>query len=57
MANNLIISAEYNNLMWPIDKKNNGDEKLTYEQAISRMKTSLIIRIETIDNFISSLNN
>lgn len=57
MANKLIISAEYNNLMWPIDKKNNGDEKLTYEQAISRMKTSLIIRIETIDNFISSLNN
>lgn len=49
-------SAEVDNAMWPLAKyKINGDENLSYDESIERMKSYIDERIEWLDASISAL--
>ena len=48
-------SNEANIKMWPIDGTTNGDENLSFDKAIERMKESYKTRLRVMDNFISGL--
>lgn len=47
-------SQAQNILLWPISKSANGDEKLEYAEAIERMKSSILLRMNVIDEFLES---
>lgn len=53
MADMLYVSAEQNIRIWPISSKGNLDESLSYDDAIERMKQSILLRITVIDNYLS----
>ena len=46
-------SNEVNIYKWPLDTSTNGDEKLTFEKAVKRMKDSYMSRISAMDNYLS----
>lgn len=48
-------SNEVNINMWPITQVVNGDESMSYDQAITRMKDSFNHRISSIDTYIRAL--
>lgn len=49
-------SAEIDNAMWPLSTiKINGDENISYEEAIERMKYYIDERIEWLDASIAAL--
>ena len=48
-------SNEVNINMWPITQVVNGDESMSYDQAITRMKDSFNHRISSIDAYIRAL--
>ena len=48
-------SNELNIGMWPINQAINGDESLSYDEAIVRMKDSYEGRISSIDAYIRAL--
>ena len=49
------ISNEANINKWPINSNVNGDENMTFDQAVERMRTEYNNRIVTIGNYISQL--
>ena len=55
IADRIRISNEANINKWPISSNVNGDEKMTFDQAVARMRTEYRKRIETIDIYISQL--
>ena len=48
-------SNEVNINMWPITRVVNGDESMSYDQAITRMKDAFNHRISSIDTYIRTL--
>ena len=53
---NLIKSSNETNIeMWPITQSVNGDEKMTFDEAIEKMRSAFKARMETIDSYISAL--
>lgn len=52
-ADLLYVSANQNIRIWPITSKGNLDESLSYDDAIERMKQSILLRITVIDNYLS----
>ena len=45
-------SNAVNNEMWPITTSTNGDEKLSFEEAVARLRTAYIERLNVLDNEI-----
>lgn len=54
-ADRIRISNEANINKWPISSNVNGDEKMTFDQAVERMRTEYKNRIEAIDRYTSQL--
>src|SRR5690554_4099078 len=48
-------SAEVNSEMWPITIHVNGDEKMSFDQAVNRLRTVYIDRINLLDRIIDKL--
>ena len=48
-------SDQLNIKMWPISSRTNGDETLTYDAAVERMKNAYQTRLQKIDALISNL--
>ena len=55
-AESIRHSNEINFAQWPISEDTNGDEKLTFDQAIENMRAGYSNRLQLIDNFIGNLN-
>jgi len=49
----LISSDEINHSMWPITVTVNGDESLTFDEAITLMKNTYLTKVEWMDSQIS----
>jgi hypothetical protein len=49
------LSAEYNGTIWPISGTTNGDESLSYEDAVTRLRSAYAQRIITLNTLISNL--
>ena len=41
--------------MWPIDNNENGDEKMTFQQSVDRIKKAFLDKWEWMDQNIRSL--
>ena len=55
-ADKIRESSEVNITMWPISgTKPNGDESMTFDQAVARMKQALHHRISEVDTAINAL--
>jgi len=48
-------SAEINRAMWPIYRRTNGDETLSYADAVQKLRASFLERIQTLDTLIQAL--
>lgn len=48
-------SDQINIQMWPISSRTNGDETLSYEDAVARMKNAFKVRLQKIDALVGSL--
>ncbi len=48
-------SAEVNSEMWPITTNVNGDEKMSFDQAVNRLREVYIGRIDLLDRLIDNL--
>lgn len=48
-------SAEVNSEMWPITINVNGDEKMSFDQAVNRLRTVYRDRIDLLDRIIDKL--
>lgn len=53
--NYLSKSADINIQLWPISSRENGDETMSFEKAVERMKASYNDRIQKLDNFINNM--
>lgn len=49
-------SQAQNIQLWPINKRSNGDEQLNYSEAIKRMKSSFMLRMAVIDEFLFNIS-
>ena len=54
-AEELRASDVINNKMWPCSLNVNGDDKKTFDAAITRMRTALKNRIDSLDKLIKAL--
>lgn len=57
MVRKLEVSEAINNSMWPINNSENGDEKMSFQQAIDRMKDTYKKRWEWVDRNIYLIDN
>ncbi|MBR4160170.1 MAG: CotH kinase family protein [Bacteroidaceae bacterium] len=48
-------SDQINIQLWPISSRTNGDETLSYEDAVARMKNAFKTRLQKIDALVGSL--
>ena len=48
-------SEKINNKMWPIDNDENGDEKMTFQESIDRIKKAFLDKWEWMDQNIRNL--
>ena len=48
-------TADLNIKLWPISSRENGDETMSFDEAIERMKGAYETRWQTIDNMINNL--
>lgn len=55
MAEYLSLSQAVNQVMWPIDNKENGDETMSYNAAVERMKKAFTDKWEWMDANIRNL--
>ena len=55
VAERIRPSAQLNIAMWPIWLRVNGDETMTFDEAVERMRSSYIMRYHIIDEFIMGL--
>lgn len=46
-------SAERNTMLWPLRDFKNGDERLTFDDAVGRMKEAYLMRIQCVDDFLN----
>ncbi len=51
-ADYIRLSESYNQAMWPISNTENGDEKMTFQQSVDRMKEGFIMKFNWIDENI-----
>lgn len=51
----LKLSDELNITMWPINENANGDENMSFDEAIDRLKSSLLNKLNWLDTQIQSL--
>ncbi len=49
------LSAETNEKLWPYNDSYNGDEKLSFDDAVTRLRNAYAQRIEWMDNAINAL--
>jgi hypothetical protein len=54
-AERLAPSASVNLKMWPISMVVNGDEKLSFEAAVNRMRSSYESKVRWLNNYINKL--
>lgn len=54
-AERLAPSASVNLKMWPISMVVNGDEKLSFEAAVNRMRSSYESKVRWLNNYINNL--
>ena len=54
-ADYIRLSEQYNQTMWPIDNKENGDEKMTFQQAVDRAKQAFLDKWNWMDKNIKNL--
>lgn len=55
MGARIKTSAESNCRMWPINQDVNGDENLSYEQAVQRLKDNYTARFNYLDRAIAAM--
>ena len=55
MSELLAESAEANIELWPISSRVNGDETLSYQKAVQRLRTALVDRIKWLDSQINNM--
>ena len=55
MSELLAESAEANIELWPISSRVNGDETLSYQKAVQRLRTALLNRIKWLDTQINNM--
>ena len=51
----LIKSADLNINLWPISSRVNGDETMSFEDAVERMKNAYETRLQIIENAINNM--
>ena len=51
----IAVSAEANREMWPIYRRTNGDETLSFEEATARLRQHYLSRITALDQAFDSL--
>ena len=44
-----------NHIMWPISSTTNGDESMTFKEAVQRMKAAYEEKLQWLDDAISKL--
>ncbi len=49
------LSATYNCTLWPISQTTNGDVKLPYDDAVARLRSTYVTRIQTLNTLIAGL--
>ena len=54
-ADRLRLSEGINQAMWPIDNRENGDETMTFQQSVDRIKKAFLDKWEWMDQNISKL--
>lgn len=55
MADSIRLSESFNSTLWPISNRENGDEEMTFQQSVERIKKAFLDKWEWIDNNISRL--
>ena len=55
MADYIRLSEGYNQAMWPISNRENGDEEMTFQQSIDRIKKAFLDKWEWMDRNIPKL--
>ncbi len=55
MADRIRLSESYNIAMWPISNDENGDEKMTFQQSVDRIKKAFLDKWEWMDKNIGNL--
>ena len=55
MADKIRVSEAYNIAMWPISNDENGDEKMTFQESIDRIKKAFLDKWEWMDKNIGNL--
>ena len=54
-ADHIRLSEGYNQVMWPIDNRENGDETMTFQQSVDRIKQAFLAKWEWMDKNIRNL--
>ena len=54
-ADRLRLSESYNHVMWPISNRENGDETMTFQESIDRIKKAFLDKWWWMDNNIRNL--
>jgi hypothetical protein len=49
------LSATYNGTLWPISQTTNGDVALSYDDAVARLRSTYVARIQTLNALIAGL--
>ena len=56
MADYIRLSEGYNQAMWPISNRENGDEEMTFQQSVDRIKKAFLDKWEWMDRNITKLS-
>ena len=54
-ADYIRLSEQYNQALWPIDNNENGDEKMTFQQAVDRAKQAFLDKWNWMDRNVKNL--
>ena len=54
-ADHIRLSEAYNQAMWPIDNRENGDETMSFQQSVDRIKQAFLDKWEWMDQNIRNL--
>lgn len=54
-ADRLRLSESYNHVMWPISNRENGDETMTFQESVDRIKKAFLDKWEWMDKNIRNL--
>ena len=56
MADRIRLSEEFNHEMWPIDRDQNGDAQMTFDEAIERIKEGFTKKLTWMDYMLPLLH-